>query len=865
MSNDPNETGAAAGPRSPALRLIAWIPYAPLLWLLWEFSPRLFPLGLVTAAAVGLISERLFSSPTRHLWGAVVSFGLWFCFSVLWLYEAPAGMGLALIPAAAVAALWAGLRAAGMGRLFRMLPELSTVVFLLAAGLTGRAAISGDWLDLPLINEDALFAAFAPPEPAPLPADARKAAVDVVRKVLKEGDASAAPAAARPLGAGSGVSGSAKHPVYVFLFHPSMKATRGKAQGGSLGEALAEATADALARSGKAGEWMKLEPEVRIQIDIAGKAVPVHLEPDTRLSYKFKWEKEAGPLTRLSEARRYVAQTRPLYEVEPGVDGLILDAGEDHAEMTPSEPMLFGYLTPRVNGRDGSVEALLKKVSRDSGAGADAWLDESTRVQRFRTYSFGQPIPGGEVVELYRANVPLEGIDIPKLVSAIDVGGEWLLNTVKDDGTFLYEYLPNEDRYPKDYNWVRHAGAVYGLYHMYNLALREPDIRDDANRYLEAAGMAMEGVYRNLGTPAGAPADRVALIDRNRAESGSAALTLLTFIERPPAAEVTHPALKEWLYRDDDKRIMDGLALTMTDMIDGRGRVFRFYDEAMKLDAVKKEPPYFPGECQLALVRYYELTQDPRWLEGAKKISDYQVKRYDDGRGRRMPDHWVMQALHRVYKATGDEKYAKAAIRMGRFYAREQFPVVKPFFRDYPGSYRRDTEQPRTTRAASRGEALGGSVRSAWDLGRDADASAFEDALLWGAEHMVEQQFVEANSYYLPRPDRALGALRMGVADNDCRIDNNQHAAVGLSNALEVARKRAGLPLVQEPVLPPVPSPEEVERVKARLVAAKAAGEPAATAAGGKTPAVPNPKAVEAAERLGGSRGGGPTPAGGGG
>jgi hypothetical protein len=30
----------------------------------------------------------------------------------------------------------------------------------------------------------------------------------------------------------------------------------------------------------------------------------------------------------------------------------------------------------------------------------------------------------------------------------------------------------------------------------------------------------------------------------------------------------------------------------------------------------------------------------------------------------------------------------------------------------------------------------------------------------------------------------------MGIVDNHCRIDNNQHALVGMAGAIEVARKR---------------------------------------------------------------------------
>jgi hypothetical protein len=67
-----------------------------------------------------------------------------------------------------------------------------------------------------------------------------------------------------------------------------------------------------------------------------------------------------------------------------------------------------------------------------------------------------------------------------------------------------------------------------------------------------------------------------------------------------------------------------------------------------------------------------------------------------------------------------------------------------------------------------------------------------EEALLEGARHMAEQTWNPRNSWFLPKKEEALGALRMGIIDTHCRIDNNQHALVALDNALAVLRRRAG-------------------------------------------------------------------------
>ena len=156
-----------------------------------------------------------------------------------------------------------------------------------------------------------------------------------------------------------------------------------------------------------------------------------------------------------------------------------------------------------------------------------------------------------------------------------------------------------------------------------------------------------------------------------------------------------------------------------------------------------------------------------------------------------MPDHWVIQALDWLDLAEPEApEWRQGAYAMGKRYVREQHPPQRPPFADYRGSYRRIQEVPRTARAASRGEAIGGVARIAW---RHGDPSwHWERSLLEGAHHLVEQQFTDDNAFYFARPEEVLGAIRMGIIDNHCRIDNNQHAIVALANALEALRHRRG-------------------------------------------------------------------------
>ena len=620
---------------------------------------------------------------------------------------------------------------------------------------------------IPPLTDDVLFWAWDIPEKGPEVSDeAKAAAVKLARRAISAGGkGDEIPASLSGLVGDPALAMVPDQDVYVSLFRPGeTKRLRGVASEGTLGERVALATGRALDGAHDRKEWVSNATEVRFTVDVLGPSFPI---PGREL--RTFW-----------------------YFLEPGVDGLKVVNGDDAGVVLPAEAVTQGFLSPRVTKRDEKLPRVLAEGCKRAGMGGKAWEKPETDLQRFRTTSFGEVIPGEGTVDLYRGNVLIDDQTSEEILEVIRLGGRWLLQTVKPDGTFDYEYYPNTDKSSRDYSWVRHAGSVYGLFEMAELAHAEPYLRDDLDDYMEAGAISVGGVYSRLEVvPDATSDDRYCLMDGRRCESGSAALSLMTYLSRPPKEHIQDPRHVEALYRDNDAEVMEGLALTMLDMIDEDGKVFRNYSQAMSLDKVEKEPLYYPGEVMLALTRYYLFTEDERWLEGAKAIASNQMRIYRKNRWSN-PDHWVMQALYLLFHTTGDAEYAEVAIQMGTHHASEQFggPHVSPF-PDYRGAYRRTNDVPRTTRAGSRTEAMMGVVRTAWEMG--VDATIFEDAVLQATRHMSEQIFRPDTVFWMANSPRALGALRMGIVDNHCRIDNNQHALVGIAGALEVQRKRESI------------------------------------------------------------------------
>ena len=627
----------------------------------------------------------------------------------------------------------------------------------------------------------------------------REAAIALARAAITgaTADAASAPAALQEAPEGR---------VFVTLFRPDRKHRwlRGEAREKTLAASIVQAAERALADAPARSPWAEDAATARIWIDLAG--------PEQTIAPT--WWRQT-----LSSVVTAVVGKRPrwslvVYDAEPGLDGFALTNPETGKEgvFLPADLLIHALVSPRSLKRRyrlDNFEASWKVLSKRAGVPGVAAA--TLPFANFRTYSFAQPDPAApRTVELYRANVLLDPVMTQdQLVDGIDRAGGWLLGTVGDDGKFDYEYFPAKDRHGKGYNEVRHAGSVYGLFHMWRVARAEPALASGADGYLQAGLTALGRVYRNLGPAPGVDESKGLITflegaNYEKTNSGSPALTLLAFLERPLPEEVTDPDLAARVWREGDAEIMEGLARTLERMIDDEGKVYAKWTEALIGGGVQKEPLYYPGEVMLALAKYHQRTGEARWLEAAKRIGRRQIP--FSRRPWVVPDHWVMQALDVLDELEPDStEWRGGAYAMGERYLSEQFEgpgrdpgaparaaglfLPKPPFPDYLGSYRRIQEIPRTTRAASRGEAIGGVVRIAWRRGDPSEH--WERSLIDGARHLLEQMYTPDNSFYFPDPQEGLGAIRMGIIDNHIRIDNNQHGVVGLNNALHAMRRAA--------------------------------------------------------------------------
>ncbi len=584
--------------------------------------------------------------------------------------------------------------------------------------------------------------------------------------------------------------------VYVTLYTRNGVYSRGSSSGGT--DALtAVLRAASLAKELEGKRGGESTQVVTIQMDVAG--------PERSVTRRPFFQLFSGLLQKAHPALRSVDALGKMFslsfEIEPGVDGMRIRYRRDKrlALVLPADPVIYGWLTPRIKLGPAKLQKILQK-GWEKDTGDSLWLENPDLVvTKFRTTSFLGSLKGEKIHDLYRGNVLIsKNLDRDLLMARIESAIKWLSRQVIRDetqgitGRFLYELHPPYRRQTRDYSLPRHAGAVYVLFAFYQAALTEPKFYPTAQRVLDAGLIAFEYMNRSLGFPEGQRRNGLCFLESNgNATSGATALAAMAAAELPSASVVTSKKHKSSIGRIAIGQILAGTGKCMLSMIDPEGAVFHNYREAKNQDRVVKEPLYFPGEVMLALVRLYRKIGDEKLLEGAIRIANRQIRKYNFYLAAQLPragDHWIIQALAELAEVTKDMRYARLSFLLGRGFLREQLPPMGYFYPDYRGAYFRAFDVPRTTRAASRSEAIGGAIRSARLLG--VNSNMLETALVGAARHLIEQQFTVINRYFIPENFDVEGAIRMGIVDNHCRIDNNQHAIIALLNALTALESR---------------------------------------------------------------------------
>ncbi|MBS0290022.1 MAG: CapA family protein [Proteobacteria bacterium] len=354
---------------------------------------------------------------------------------------------------------------------------------------------------------------------------------------------------------------------------------------------------------------------------------------------------------------------------------------------------------------------------------------------------------------LYRGHRLFNDINVKFLLTAATLAGNYLVSSVKDNGDFVYEYLPKMDETSNRYNVLRHAGTIYAMLELYEVTHNEA--------LLKSASLALSNLL-NRAKPIVINNEKyLCILENNYAKLGANALAVLAISK---FISIT----KDISYLESGRK----LALWIGTAQNSKGE---FYIHKMKFsnkantDFVSN---YYPGEAIFALVRFYQIDPNPLWLDIAQKAADYLITGRDKDKNisELEHDHWLLYGLNALSEFRPSPIYISHTLKITKAIIKAQNRDAEPC--DYMGSF---YTNPRSTPVAIRAEGLCAAYQLLKKNNYDSEVNDILKAIKLCVRFQLQTQFFPEKALYLPNPRRTLGGFSKSLIDYSIRIDYVQH------------------------------------------------------------------------------------------
>ena len=392
-------------------------------------------------------------------------------------------------------------------------------------------------------------------------------------------------------------------------------------------------------------------------------------------------------------------------------------------------------------------------------------------------YYVGEPLDRVPGRGWYKLDDMELAIDSPHLEAAV-MGGLYLVNCQRSDGSFNYHYYPKKDEYSTSDNMLRQLGTTYSVLLLYN-NYPEPI-------FLETGELAMKYAEKHV-----EPIDdeTAHVLHDGDSKLGGAALAILCYVMFEKAGDLR--------YRDTLDALGNFIIFSQMDT----GEFDNYYMRNGKIPAegdeyYHKHTDYYPGEALLALSFLYEHTREAKYKDCWERAFDYYYDYYGGSYARYTPfSPWAVGAALIMYEFDHDERYVNMSARMADsvLSGQDQYPAdfeipeyVGGFYYSRYKRYKNDPvncsdsdreHQPRANTASK----IEPPMDYYWMMKRydlPGDRELYRERIELASEFLVRLQYNGSDAKEFPSSKQAYGGVPGGVDDPNIRIDFNQHAMV---------------------------------------------------------------------------------------
>jgi AMMECR1 domain-containing protein len=432
--------------------------------------------------------------------------------------------------------------------------------------------------------------------------------------------------------------------------------------------------------------------------------------------------------------------------IELGVHAIGIRQGSSRAIFKASVPMKKSY----------SLKTTLERLSRKAGLPPDSYADPASRIYRFANEAFlGRP--DGSVLPLFRGGTLVRPGDVTldRLGGALALAHDYLDAHLHEGGRgFDYLYFPYRERHSEDNNHIRQMATLW-------IAIKlGKELRDERlNARLRDMLKRYELLLQRRGEIAYPRVD-------DRATLGHAAFLLLGLIEMEG-----YPGRQ---------RLIDELTAGILSLQREDGS----FSTSFQSDSSRGQN-YYPGEALLALMEVHRLRPDDDLRAAAVKAFEHYSEYWRENRNSAMVP-WHSQACRLLYEVERDPAIAAFVFEMNDWLI-DRYQVTESPYPDEVGGFRKGT--PSTCSSAAYLEGIADACELARASKDTQRAQRYFVSLRSGLRFLLQNQFAEENTYYMPEADSALGGFRRNLVDNRIRIDCVQHAAHAILKALPQERQ----------------------------------------------------------------------------
>jgi AMMECR1 domain-containing protein len=430
-------------------------------------------------------------------------------------------------------------------------------------------------------------------------------------------------------------------------------------------------------------------------------------------------------------------------EIELGIHAIKVSKDGESAYFKASVPISKNY----------DLEKTLERLCSKADLKKECYSDPETDIYIYDSMTFAAD-RDGNINDLYRYNqlVNESDIDNEMIKERITMAGDWFKKSVDlETGLLEYEYFPTQGSYSNGINHVRQMASNWATTEI-QLFLGQQTMGDVVFKTLQHYSNNLVKAQTEDGNPY-----LFVKIDSD-AKLAYSAFMMLTLINFPDYAE-----------RDETLKLLaDGILSQQQE--DGS---YKTYFQSEK----NSGQDFYPGEAMLALMRYAEISEDTKYLESVKKASPYYRDYWRQNKNTAFIP-WHSQANLLLYKKTEDKEIAEFVFEMNDWLVEN--------YQDLPREYPDKEGGFKSTPGNSSSAYLEG-VNDAYTLavlvGDEEHKEKYKKALRSGVRFILQMQYHDGNTFYLTRPERAIGGFRENLTRANIRNDYVQHAAHALIKA----------------------------------------------------------------------------------